>query len=356
VFADLLDFDGDEIYFTSAREVAGQTYAAAQLGYEASSVIGIVDAAGAVHMNPPADTVLAAEDNLILVASDDSAVKYTGARVVDTLAPLPAGQPTQGPIRLLIVGWSTFGGLVLQQLDEFLVSGSSIVVSVDADLADAASIPTRLVNGTVSIEPGRGGPEDIFALEGRDFDQVIVLGYRDALSPADADARTLLSLLALRMMWPRDTDDHVRIVAELVDQRNLAIATPVGIDDLIVSDALASLMMAQLSEHAALLAVFEDLFDPDGAVISLLPAPSLVPSSAVEYATVVAAASAQGASAFGIRRSDGEVVMNPAKSSRVTLGAGDQVIAVAARASSAPPPAPVSKRTQRASGSTAKRK
>jgi len=340
VFADLLDFDGDEIYFTPAREVAGQTYAAAQLAYEASSIIGVVDAAGEVHMNPPADTVLTADDKLILVASDDSAVRFTGLRTVSVPDLGGAGPSTQGPIRLLVVGWSQFGALVLEQLDEFLVPGSTIVVSVDADLADPASVPGRLEHGTVTVETGAGGPEDIFALEGREFDQVIVLGYRDALSPADADARTLLSLLALRMMWPKESDEHVRIVAELVDQRNLAIATPVGIDDLIVSDALASLMMAQLSEHAALLAVFEDLFDPDGAVVSLLPATSLVPNEPVEYASVVAAASAQGASAFGIRRRDGEVMMNPAKSTRLTLGEGDQVIAVAARASLAPPPPP----------------
>jgi hypothetical protein len=160
-----------------------------------------------------------------------------------------------------------------------------------------------------------------------------VLAYRDALDENEADARTLLSLLALRMVWPKGGDHTVRIIAELVDQRNLEIASPVGIDDLIVSDALTSLLMAQLSERGELLAVFEDLFDPEGAVVSLLDAPAVVPAQPLDFATVVAAASAQRASAFGYRvASTGELHLNPAKSETVTLGAGDQILVIDTRA------------------------
>ena len=347
VFADLLDFDGDEIYFTEERQLVGKTYAEAQLGFESSSVIGIVGSDG-VHLNPPGDRQLAAGDRLVLVASDDSAVAFTGIRSVAVPSPASRVDGRDRPMRALVIGWSSFGGLVMEQLDEFLVPGTEITVLIDRDLADPADIEAvRIANGTIRVTTGGGGPEDIFALaDGLRPDQVIVLGYRDSLSAADADARTLLSLLALRMVWPKEDPDHVRIVAELVDQRNLQIATPVGIDDLIVSDALASLMMAQLSEHAELLAVFEDLFDPDGSVIGLRPAETLVPPEPVEFAAVVAAASAQGASAFGVRRgATGEVTMNPPKSARMTLGAGDQVIVIEHRAPTPPPP-PAAKRSR----------
>jgi hypothetical protein len=125
---------------------------------------------------------------------------------------------------------------------------------------------------------------------------------------------------------------HVRIVAELLDQRNLTIAAPVGVDDLIVSDALASLLMAQLAEHADLQAVFDDLFDAEGAVVTLLPAATLVPAEPLAFESVVAAASAQGASAFGYRlAASGAVTMNPLKSASVTLTADDQVLVIAGR-------------------------
>ena len=41
VFTDLLDFDGDEIYFAPVPELVGHTYAEALLGFETCSVIGI---------------------------------------------------------------------------------------------------------------------------------------------------------------------------------------------------------------------------------------------------------------------------------------------------------------------------
>ncbi len=238
---------------------------------------------------------------------------------------------------------------MLEQLDEFLVPGSSILVQVDADLVDPATIEgTTLVNATVSARGGRGGPEDLLTLPDiGPFDQVIVLAYRDVLDANEADARTLLSLLALRMVWPKGGDHGVRIIAELVDQRNLEIASPVGIDDLIVSDALTSLLMAQLSERGELLTVFEDLFDPEGAVVTLRDAASLVPAEELEFATVVAAASAQRASAFGYRlASNGQLYMNPEKARKVTLGAGDQVLVIETREAAAPP-VPVPAETSR---------
>lgn len=341
VFSDLLDFDGDEIYFAPVPQVAGRTYAEAQLAFEASSLIGRLRADGAVELNPASGTVLDPDDQLVLIASDDSAIAFTGMQTVDVPALPGDAAETPKPVRALIVGWSAFGGRVLKELDEFLVAGSSIHVVVDADLVDPSVVEAfTLTNATLTASGGRGGPEDLLGLGGATFDQVIVLAYRDALSTADADARTLLSLLTLRMMWPADAPQHVRVVAELVDQRNAVIAAPAGIDDLIISDALASLMMAQLSERAQLQSLFEQLFAPEGAVVVLLPAERLVPLQSVTFGAVVAAAGAQGASAFGYRvEATGQVVMNPPKSARVTFRQGDKVIAIGERI--APVQAPV---------------
>jgi Trk K+ transport system NAD-binding subunit len=334
VFADLLDFEGDEVYFAPIAEVAGRTYAEAQLALEASSVIGRLTPDGAVELNPPADTVLSADDELIVVAADDSAIAFTGLRSVT--APAVAALPgaSTRPLRVLVVGWSGFGTKVLEQLDEFLPAGSTVDVQLDRDLADPATVErVTLTNARLAIHPGAGGPEDLLALGDLEpFDQVVVLAYRDALEVDDADARTLLTLLTLRMVWPVGQEVRVRIVAELLDQRNLAIAAPVGVDDLIVSDALASLMIAQLAERAELQAVFDDLFDAEGAVVELRPAGTIVPATPLPFAAVVASASAQRASAFGYRLGDtGEVVVNPRKSTTVTLGDDDQILVVGYR-------------------------
>jgi Trk K+ transport system NAD-binding subunit len=68
VFADLLDFDGCELYFTPATPVAGRTYREALLAYDASAVVGRITADGLIELNPPVETVLDGSDQLIVIA------------------------------------------------------------------------------------------------------------------------------------------------------------------------------------------------------------------------------------------------------------------------------------------------
>jgi Trk K+ transport system NAD-binding subunit len=334
VFTELLDFDGDEIYFTRApAELVGRSYRDALVAYDRSSVLGIADAER-VELNPSPDRTIADGDDLIMVAEDDSAVAFTGVIDVAVSAAATAERDAPGPVHIIMVGWSGFGSKVLKELDEFLPDGSRVDIVVDTDLVDPRALDgIGFAHGEVVVRGGDGGPDHLAALaDGDQPDQVIVLAYRDALSVDDADARTLLALLTLRQAWPSAGTDHVRIVAELRDQRNLVLAAPVGVDDLIVSDALASLLMSQLSENADLQAVFDDLFDADGAIVDLLPVTSLVASGPHPFSDIVAAASVRSASAFGYRVAEtGEVVVNPAKSAVVDLGPSDEVVAIITR-------------------------
>ena len=74
VYTELFDYSGDEFYFFEEHGLAGSTYAEAQQAFEAASVVGIVDGATS-KLNPPADTVLTADQTLIVVVEDDSALE-----------------------------------------------------------------------------------------------------------------------------------------------------------------------------------------------------------------------------------------------------------------------------------------
>src|SRR3546814_14764896 len=90
--------------------------------------------------------------------------------------------------------------------------------------------------------------------------------------------------------------------------------------------------MVQLSEHAELQAVFDDLVDADGAVIEMRAADALVPDGSLSYRDVVAAAAASGASAFGYRiGATGTVTLNPPQSTPVSPGPDDPVALIAPR-------------------------
>ncbi len=333
VLRELLDFGGDECYFAEVPELAGHSYAEALLAFPTSSVVGRFTAEGRVELNPSSDSRFGPGDHVIAVSADDTEVVFGGFSNV-SVPPRRAVTEGPAPIRVLIVGWSSFGPKVVEELHQFLPPGSRIDVSVDAGLVDqvATSEIQRLVPGlTVSFLDG--SPELLLGL-GDDGppDQVVILGYREQLGAGDADARTLLTLLTLRNMWPAGARAEVRIIAQLLDQRHVELATATGVDDFIVSDALASLMLAQLSERRELRAVFDDLFDPDGSVLELRPASGFVDDAEATYAELVAAGIEAEASVLGWRvAATGEVVINPPKDRRVRLGPGDDVLVIGTR-------------------------
>jgi voltage-gated potassium channel Kch len=337
VCQDILDFEGDEIYFQPCPELVGKTFGDALLSYEQSSVIGLQSPGCKVAVNPQMDTVIRDGDSVIAISADDDTVVFTGVREVPDGSPPVDGQ-TSHPEQLLLVGWNALGEVVLRELDQFVPPGSSADVLVDPDLVDPSTLPqlslTRLSD--VRYEADRGDLDELTQhVGGRTFDHVVILGYRTGLAGSEADARTLLTLLLLRRVLAQNGDGgQSRIVTELLDSSDVELARATGADDFVVSDELSSCMIAQLSENPQLDPVFEDLFDAEGSAIGLKPAERYVAiGEDMRYERVVAVARSRGEVAIGYRRflGDGatpEVVMNPLKSQRVVFNTGDRVVVI----------------------------
>ncbi len=334
VLRDLIDFDGDEIYFAAFPELTGGTYAEALTAFDASAVLGLARAGGGILVNPSPVTVLEEGDRIIAVAEDDSTFRCTGATAWPLPVPAQAEDEAALPKRLLIVGWSVLGAKVVREFDQFAVPGTAVDVVVDPSLVDPGDVRVGELRHTeLRVHPTTAGPEELAALV-RDeaYDQGIVLSYRDAVEPADGDARTLLTLLALRRAWPAGGERAVRIVAEVLERDDVELVRAGGVDDWIVSDEVTSLMLAQLSERTELARVFVELFDPEGARLSFGPAQRYVGSEPVPFGAVVAAGAARGESVLGYRvEATGTVRLNPLKTELVALAPADSVLVVESR-------------------------
>ncbi|MEI4280992.1 CASTOR/POLLUX-related putative ion channel [Klenkia terrae] len=334
VLRDLLDFDGDEVYFAPFPELTGHTYADALTAFESASLLGLAHADGSVEVNPPGTRVLVEGDEVIAVAEDDSTFTCTGVRAVEPALPLLATDEVLPPTHLVVVGWSVLGPKVVREIDQFAVEGTVVDVVVDPSLVDPADVVVPdLRHSELRVFASTAGPEELAALVAdQTYDQGIVLSYRDAVEAADGDARTLLTLLALRRVWPAGGDRAVRIVAEVLERDDVELAQAGGVDDWIVSDEVTSLMLAQLSERTELAQVFLDLFSPDGARLTFRPAHRYVGTEAVPFASVVAAGALRDESVLGWRvAATGSVHLNPPKSTAVSLVAEDQVLVVESR-------------------------
>lgn len=350
VYTELLDFGGDEIYFTEEPKLVGRTYGEALLAYEDSCLMGLRHRDGRIRVNPPMDTRIAEGDRVIAISEDDDTVKVSGS--LEPWATLPSrlgvddGAIREGivqaprPERTLILGWNSQGVAISQELDRYVAPGSVLTVVADSEGAkeEVERECGDLVNQKVTcIEADTTDRRALNGLGVPEYDQIILLCYSDTMEEQEADARTLITLLHLRDMAEKGGHDF-RIVSEMLDVRNRELAEVTQADDFIVSNKLTSLMLSQVSENRDLNAVFADLFDPEGSEIYLKPAGDYVETGReVNFYTVVEAARRRGHTAIGYRLSahlkDAAkaygVAVNPKKSEKVTFGKGDWVIVLA---------------------------
>jgi ion channel POLLUX/CASTOR len=349
-YTELLDFGGDEIYFTEEPGLTGNTFAESLQAYENSAIIGIRFHDGRLEINPPMETRIAGGDKLIAISEDDDTVRLSGltehnieSGAIREIAPsAPATEHT------LMLGWNERASSIIKELDHYVGPDSRITIvhrnaiDVDAHFSLNGNGDLALRNMAVSFHSGE--TTDRQTLEGLDvhsFDHIIVLstGEEDETpsDPQEADARTLITLLHLRDMSDK-SGQPLSIVSEMLDIKNRELAQVTRADDFVVSDNLLSLMLSQISENAELAQVFQILFDPEGSEIYLKPAEEYVAmDTPVNFYTVVEAARRRNQVAIGYRimaeaydadKSYG-VKINPAKSLMTTYAKGDRIIVLA---------------------------
>ena len=130
--------------------------------------------------------------------------------------------------------------------------------------------------------------------------------------------------------------EPTRLVAEILDGSKTELARVAAVDDLVVSDNLAALLIAQVSENPALAAVFDDLFDAEGAALNVKPVDHYVTlGKEVEYAELVAIGRSHGESVIGYRvaadaKTDAAtgVKLNPVKTTKFKPADGDALVVI----------------------------
>lgn len=341
-YVELLDFSGDEIYYQKELALVGRTFGEALLAYEDSAVIGLITADGKPKLNPPMDTVIGEEDQIIAISEDDDTIILSGRTdyEINEKAILKARKGKPAKENILILGWNWRGTIIINELDGYVAPKSKITIM--ADVESAKEQIAAYCQGVTNVSPKCmfGDTTDRQVLEGlpfKDFDNVILLSYSGFMDPQQADARTLVTLLHLRDI--KDTYGYpFSIVSEIMDVRNQRVAEITKADDFVISERLVSLMLAQISENKHLGAIFEDILDSDGSEIYIKPVSHFVkPCEEVNFYTVVEAARRQGQVAIGFRvhllskepEASYGVVLNPKKSVPLEFMEEDSIIVLA---------------------------
>ncbi|MEY3677804.1 MAG: hypothetical protein RL351_1031 [Actinomycetota bacterium] len=330
VTLDLLDFAGDEIYFADVPALVGKTYADALLAFNGASVIGVIDGKGKTHINPAQSSKIGAGSKIIAIAEDDDKVVYTGVREDIAKKKIAAHKaPTRKPEHLLFIGWSSMGRSVVAELASFLPKGSTVHIVAEKKHVAPEELKGLKFGANIKVTHASvSGDIDelIAAASAKKYNEVIILGYREAIS------EQMNQLFEAKGNGVEPT----RLVAEILDSRKAELARVAAADDMVVSDNLAALLIAQVSENPALAPVFDDLFDADGASINVNPIDHYAPiGKSIEFAELVAIGRAHGESVIGYRTLKGSkhdpasgVKLNPLKTDKFKPAEGDGLVVI----------------------------
>lgn len=314
VYQELLDFDGDEIYFHEEPSMVGVPFGDVVQAFETSSILGLRRADGSIDLAPALDAPVAAGDRLIAVSEDDDTVVASPGFQAATITSVPWSDITE-PSAILLLGWNPMALPLLHQLDRRLPAGSQIVVCAP----NPPSASVRLSRCELVVREGDLQDYDLLrelAFE-RAYNNIAILCGR-VRSVADDDSRNLLTLLSLRELVssPGCPSANALIVTELRDAADIEIAGGATTDNFIVSDRLVALLLSQLSENHELMHVFDALFDSSKVDLSVVPLERLGLSGACTVRDAVVAGLARNMVVLGTVV-DGTVTVNAPKSQSI---------------------------------------
>ncbi|EUB96225.1 hypothetical protein PMI07_001827 [Rhizobium sp. CF080] len=343
VYSELLDFDGCEIYTLEQPDLVGKSFGNAVLAYENSTLIGLCDKEGSIHLNPNPNQVIVASDRAVIIAEDDGAIKtWSGEMGIDKNAIKAIVKRGKTAERTLILGWNRRGPIIATELARYVAPGSRLTIAADTPEFEGEIASLDLDKALLAVEHRVIDTSSRSALDALDipsYDHVLVLGYSDSMMAQSADTRTLITLLQLRKIG-ETAGKHISVVSEMIDVRNRELAEVTRAEDFVVSNKLVSLMLAQASENESMAAIFDELLDEAGSEIYMRPMGDYVDiSKPVNFFTVALAALRRGEIAIGHRRQRpgdadarnlGGVVVNPPRTEMTTYADGDMLIVLAA--------------------------
>ncbi|MEO1201110.1 MAG: hypothetical protein AAFX10_00290 [Pseudomonadota bacterium] len=350
VYSEILSFDGCEMYFYDA-EWGGATFG--EIGYRFPDGVpmGIRSADGEITLNPDAARSMQPGDEILIVADDDSTIELLDAPVATPRdLPLASHRQQQRIERELMIGWTFKSAAIIREFADYIVEGSEISVLLknpgDRQRAEIEALDEELPGVHVRLlEKDCLNIEDLMSVKPFEYDNIIILAGTEssdeAVDAARVDSENIVALLLLRRIfsqYPKESRD-TKLITEILDSQNDALVAKAGVQDVIISNRLVSMIMAQISESRDIEKVYDDIFEEDGSEIYLKPASLYFDTLPIElsFADMMAIAQKRSEVCIGVKiksletsRDDNNgITLIPEKNTVFKLGAEDSLVVLA---------------------------
>ena len=293
VYNEILSFDGCEMYFYDA-EWGNAEFGEIAYRFPDGVPIGIRNADGEIFINPESGRHLEPTDEILIIADDDSTIELLESPVAEPAEfPLSGVRQQQRVERELMVGWSFKSPAIIREFSDYIIAGSCIHVLLkmptEQQVAEIKALDAELEGIEVSLlSKDCLSIDDLMSIKPFEYDNIIILaGNVSGESHVDAarvDSENIVALLLLRRIfsqYPIESKD-TKLITEVLDSQNDALVAKAGVQDVIISNRLVSMIMAQIAESRDIEKVYDDIFQEDGSEIYLKPASLYFESFPVE--------------------------------------------------------------------------
>ena len=230
VYAEILSFDGCEMYF---HEADWNGISFKDLGYHFPDGVpmGVRHADGSLDLNPDLSYTLANDDEILILADDDSTIEFKSRPVA-----VPKSRPLAQADRMvpviekeLLVGWTSKGPTIVEQYSDYVKDGSQIDILLknpsDAVRQEIQELDQKTTGTSVTLlERDPLELHDLMSLEPFSYDNIIILAEGGAeTDPRSVDSENIVTLLLVTRHLrsaPRREPEHQ------VDHRSLGLPKP----------------------------------------------------------------------------------------------------------------------------------
>ena len=328
VLTELFNFTGDELYFEKIPELEGKSFKEAILSFSNAMVVGL-HTGGRVKLNPPMDTIIGKEDEIVLLELDDGAYEYHPAKSVDE-SKICNGEKVAATAndQLIVLGSNERLPIILAEYAKYVKCGTQVII-VDDDFDQEKLGNYDNLNIEICTEPVTR--ELIYGFINNNVNNILLLND-DSQDPETSDSQTLLRLILLRDIAD-NTGWNFSITTEMRSVDNQRLASQARVDDFVIGSNFACLMMAQISENPNLLPLIDELLDERGSEMYMKPASDYVALGVpVDSYVLAESAARKGEIYLGYRQNDSarsDVIVNPQKDETVVFAEHDQVVVIA---------------------------
>lgn len=213
-----------------------------------------------------------------------------------------------------MIGWSFKSAAIIREFADYIIEGSQIHVLLKKptveQVAEIEALNQELDTIEVTLlQKDCLNIEDLMSVRPFEYDNIIILaGNAHGDSQIDAgrvDSENIVALLLLRRIfsqYPMESKS-TKLITEILDSQNDDLVAKAGVQDVIISNRLVSMIMAQISESPDIEKVYDDIFQEDGSEIYLKPADlyfKTLPDK-VSFADMMAIAQERGEICIGVK-------------------------------------------------------